>query len=106
MTFTIKHVAGQHKSCGDANQGNLRHGQTQREPDAATVALISNLDKTRGMPPIKLHCQVCGLLLTILGGDPLQREQMVDSWEKALIVRYLTGFQSISVLKTLLALFA
>ena len=46
MTFTIKHVAGgQHKSCGDANQGNLRHGQTQREPDAATVALISNLDK-------------------------------------------------------------
>ena len=82
MTFTIKHVAGQHKSCGDANQGNLGHGQTQREPDAATMALISNLDKMRGMPPIKLHCQVCGLLLTIFGGQPLQREQMVESWAR------------------------
>ena len=41
MTFTIKHV-GSIKSCRGHNQANRRHGQTQREPDAAAAAgLIS-----------------------------------------------------------------
>ena len=39
MTFTIKHVASI-KSCRGHNQANRRHGQTQREPDAAAAAAL------------------------------------------------------------------